>query len=190
MNQPVLFPQKEKWNSAQFFINASNYIPLTAPQRMTLTSAGTLTTALHTLLRSALHIEVIRQNLVEGDRSLVQFLELNEIEKGLSREIWILNQKNEKLVYASSFIPISGLDPLLYDALISRKHSIGDLIETMNFPSLKDKIGFGRIESNSLSEAFNSSFDSPLWYRHFRLLSPGHLRASIYEAFSPRIFEV
>lgn len=190
MDQPVLFPQNEKWDSIQSFIDASRNLPFSTRHRLILTGGGTLTTALHTLLTTAVHIDVIRQNLIEADQNLVQFLELKESEKGLLREVWILNQNNEKLVYASSFLPVNGLDPLLHDALISRKHSIGDLIETMKLPSLRDKIGFGRIQSKFLSEDFNSPVDSPLWYRHFRLSSPQHLRASIYEVFSPRLFEV
>lgn len=190
MNQPLLFPQNEKWEGIQSFIEASRDLRLTAPQRVIFTGGGTLTTALHAFLTTAVHIEVIRQNLVEADPNLVHFLELKESEKGLSREVWILNLKNEKLVYASSFLPINGLDPALHEALISKKNSIGDLIETMKLPSLKDQIGFGRVKSISLSEAFHSSSDSPLWYRHFRLSSPQHLRASIYEVFSPRLFEV
>jgi chorismate-pyruvate lyase len=190
MNQPVLFPPIEKWNTLQSFIDAFSNLPLSTGQRLILTGGGTLATALHALLTTAVHIEVICQKLAEADPNMVHFLGLKESEKGLAREVWILNQKNEKLVYASSFLPLNSLDPSLHDALISRKHSIGDLIETMKLPSLRDQIGFGRINSKSLSEEFTSPDHSPLWYRHFRLSSPRHLLASIYEVFSPRVFEV
>ena len=190
MDQPLLFPPNEKWESIESFIGASGNLPLSAPQRLILTGGGTLAVALHTLLTTAVHIEVIRQDLVEANPNLVRFLVLKESEKGLSREVWILSKNNEKRVYASSFLPINGLDPSLHGALISRKHSIGDLIETMKLPTLRDQIGFGTVRSKLLSRDFNSPPDSPLWYRHFRLSSPLHLRASIYEVFSPLLFEI
>jgi chorismate-pyruvate lyase len=188
MDQIVQFPSAEKYNGITAFVEASESLPISTFQRLFLTGGGTLTSALHTLLTVPVHVGVIRQELHEADFGLVQFLELKEPEKGLQREIWILGKNGEKLVYAKSFLPLQGLNPSLHDALVSQMYSLGELIEKMKIASIKDKLGFGTINSHALSEAFQLSHTGPLWYRHFRLTSPQQLLASIYEVFSPRLF--
>lgn len=189
MEQPFVFPKGERWDDLVSFIDASKNLSLSPLQRLFLSGGGTLTTSLHAFLTTPVHIEVIRQNLFEADRTLVQFLELKESEKGLLREIWILSEKNEKLVYACSFLPLNGLNPSLHEALHSKKQSLGDLIEKMRLPHLKDKIRYGTLHSEALAIEFQAPDNSLLWYRHFRLSAPQHLLASIYEVFSPKLFE-
>ena len=190
MNQVVAFPEAEKWAGIDSFLEDSAARNLTAGQRLILTGGGTLTATLQALSNSPIHIDVIRQQLLEADPGSVRFLEMGEIEKGLFREVWILNNKNEKLVYAVSFLPLTAMNPSIYEALMSGRCSIGDLIETMNLPSCKDKIGFGKIQSEFLSKEFKALAASHFWYRHYRLASPKNLLASIFEVFSPTAFDM
>jgi len=190
MDQPFLFPLDDKWDGIFSFLDSSINLPLTQYHRLLLSGGGTLTNALYAILGSPVYIEVISQNTIEADQRQTMYLELKQSEKGLLREIWIINEKGEKLVYANSFLPINGLNSTLHEAILSKKYSLGDLIEKMKIPSFKDKFGFGTLRSNFLCDNFQASENSMLWYRHFRLSAPQYLLASIYEVFSPKLFNL
>ena len=189
MDQPFSITCVKFWPDSQSFIHDSKKKGLNSTLRLLLTSGGTLTTSLQALMMGPVYLEVVNQTIAETDTETVQFLELKKPEKVLLREVWLLNDQKERMVYAKSYLPMNSIDPFLLQQLQLKSRSIGDLIDSSNLPSLKDKMTFSRVESASLAREFNLIKDNLMWRRHYRLKVQNHLLASIQEVFSPSLFE-
>ncbi len=190
MDQPFSIACRKFWPDSQSFIHDAKTNGLNSTLRLLLTSGGTLTSSLQSLLMGTVYLEVVNQMIVETDFETVQFLELKEPEKAIFREVWLLNDQKERMVYARSFLPMNFLDPFLLQQLQLKSRSIGDLIDSSNFPSLKDKMTFSRIESAPLVREFGLAKENLMWRRHYRLKVQNYLLASIQEVFSPSLFEI
>jgi chorismate-pyruvate lyase len=190
MPQAISFPVRERWESVSGLIESPKAFSLPAFHRLLLTAGGTLTSTLYALLSSPVRIQVVRQEITASDPDTGRFLEIGDHEKGIHREVWITGDQGDKLVYASSFISLGGLNPHLHEALLSRQVSLGDLLDRMRLASLRDRMGFGTLQSEFLSPEFRVDPASELWYRHFRLNVPNQLLASIYEVFSPHLLGI
>ena len=181
---------RKSWPDSQSFISDSKKERLSSTVRLLLTSGGTLTTSLQSLLMGPVYLEVINQTMIEIYQETFLFLDLKEPQKALFREVWLLSDQKEKLVYAKSYLPMDLLSPSLLQQLKLKSRSIGDLIDSSHLPSLKDKMTFSRVESISLAREFNFPEETSIWSRHYRLSVQNHLLASIHEVFSPSLFEI
>ncbi|MBI3604886.1 MAG: chorismate lyase [Nitrospirae bacterium] len=201
--------RNQEWPDIQSFIHFAKISRLNANIPLLLTSDGTLTRSLQALVRSPIYLEVIRQETHGIEEEAAQHLDidLKKVPEALFREVWLQNEQRERLVYARSILPVEALSPSFYHELSLKKRTIGDLIESLNLPSLKDKMSFSRVSSMALVPVFGSiadkSFrasdpqvgkecysagDSELWSRRYRLSVPNQILASIEEVFSPSLF--
>ena len=189
MNHPFSVTRLKFWPDTQSFINDSKKDNLSPVVRLLLTSGGTLTSGLQSLFMGPVYLEMINQIILETDRDTVQLLELKEPEKAVFREVWLLNDQKERMVYARSFLPMISLAPFILQQLQLKSRTIGDLIDSSNLTSLKDKMTFSRVGSAPLAKAFKIPEETSMWCRHYRLFVQNHLLASIQEIFSPAVFE-
>ncbi len=209
MNQPISLIRNQEWPDIQSFIHFTKISRLNADLPLLLTSDGTLTRSLQALVRSPIYLEVILQETHGINEEAAQHLDLDlkKAPKALFREVWLVNEKRERLVYARSILPVESLSSSFYHELTLKKKPIGELIESLNLPSLKDKMSFSRVDSMALvsvfgsiadksfpasdpktEKEFHSAGDSDLWCRRYRLSVPGQILASIEEVFSPSLF--
>ncbi|MHB8483557.1 MAG: chorismate--pyruvate lyase family protein [Nitrospiria bacterium] len=189
MNPPFSLACRKFWPDHQSFINDSKKSNLSPLIRILLTSGGTLTNGLQSLLMGPVYLEVANQMIIEIDNETAQFLGLKEQEKAIFREVWLLNDQKKRMVYARSYLPMNSLDPFLLQQVQLKSRAIGDLIDSSNLPSLKDKMTFSKIESAFLAGAFDIPEETSMWSRRYRLIVQNCLLASIQEFFSPFLFE-
>jgi chorismate-pyruvate lyase len=190
MNQPISLIRNQEWPDIQSFIHFTKISRFNANFPLLLTSDGTLTRSLQALVRSSIYLEVIRQEThgIEEEAAQHLDLDLKNAHEALFREVWLLNEQRERLVYARSILPVESLSPSFYHELSLKKRTLGDLIESLNLPSLKDKMSFSRVSSMALVKEFHSAGDADLWCRRYRLSVPSQILASIEEVFSPSLF--
>lgn len=184
------FKPVKTWPDLDSFIYFLRENPVPAVTRLLLTSGGTLTQSLKSLLLAPIHMEIVHQELADAGEGLSEFLGINESEKAYFRELWILNERKEKVVYASSLIPVKCLSPEVLQEIKMRTRLIGEILDSPGFYSQKDRMSFALGRSEKLASAFAVPEDSLFWSRKYRLSAQDHLLAEIREVFSPALFSV
>lgn len=176
------------WLSQEEFIRycSSNFVdPMT---RLLLTSDGTVTSYLKALFLEPIDLEVKGQGEGEAGNDLANYLEIDPFEKVINRSVWLKTKEN-RLVYASSSVPIARIEGGIYRELKEKRKPLGMLLGEYSIPVYKDLIEIGEIESGGIASDLGIDPNSLFWARHYRLNIDGGARVSITEVFSPLVFD-
>lgn len=160
-----------RWQSIETFIRSSEARTIPTSLRMILASDGILTTALETLFLSPVELEVIRQEEKPVAPIAAEFLQVEAGIPALAREVW-LKVKGNRIVFASSVIPLDGLSPSLLHALKNDSTPLGLILYESGRPTIKDRMQT-TIRAGSPSHLSNPGFEkgASLWARRYRLTS-------------------
>ncbi len=164
-----------------------NYLP--PHHLLLLTSDGSLTRHLETirLCRIAVEIKSISRTNINDLNST--FLETAQNQEVLERDVW-LKDKERRLVYAHSVIPVSCMNKRLLDETSRMAKPLGRILSA-EFPFFrKDKIEVGIVSYPHIAAELSISKDTPLWARRYRLsaLNPtgsNLVQVMVLEIFSP-----
>ena len=152
-----------------------------------------------------IEIEVIKQTRINLDAEVAGYLEVTTAPKEvISRKAW-LKKDRQRLLYASTILYASSTPAIqsavqpavqsvvqsnegLLGAILDGKKPLGTLIDEQRLPSFKDKVQIGPLLYPEIAQALGLAPATELWGRHYRLVIPGHVRASVLEIFSPAAF--
>ena len=188
MFNPIDFKPVKEWPDLDSFIRYLKEQPGSPLFRLLLTSGGMLTQSLKALLLSPIHMEIVSQILTKTGLDSGRFLGIPGEEKAYFREIWLLNDRKEKIVYASSFLPLNRISPEILQEIRLRTRLIGEIVDASSIPATRDRMSFSMGQSAGMAAAFGFPVETLVWSRRYRLLAEGNLLADIREIFSPSLF--
>lgn len=177
------------WFTDEAFLKNDVSAGLDPVLRLLLTSDGTISTALHAICLSPVHVQVIRQETIRLDSNTAEFLSVESGTKALIRDVW-LTARDRKLVLASSVILTEGLSRPLVQALHESQKPLGPLLNESGQPVIRDRLQIGRITDPADLETLglgNLSVTGATWTRRYRISLGGKLTAFIRELFSPEL---
>ncbi len=158
--------------------------------RLLLSSDGTTVRSLNALLLRPVSLEVMGQQSCLVSGQLASQLGVPEGEKAIERSVWLNIEKEsgtEKLIYAVSTLPVSKLNPDVYQALQLREKPLGRIIETQSIPTFRDQLEVAYLPFEAVAATLALKEDTLFWARRYRLLISGQVSALICEVFSPRL---
>ena len=176
-----------QWFSLEGLLKQCREEAMEALVRLILTSDGTVTRLLEALSLSPVEVELIVHQKTLLPKEVADFLELETGQPAIARDVW-LHIGDQRLVYASSCLPLQGMNKTLYSQIVEQKKPLGSLIGEYHYPALRDKMGFCQVQSPKIAEALGTMTSERFWARRCRLRVEGILQAFIIEVFSPRLF--
>ena len=177
------------WLTDESFLKSAVSAGLDPVLRLLLTSDGTISTALHAICLSPIHVQVIRQETLCLDSNTAGFLSVESGTKALIRDVW-LTARDRKLVLASSVVLTEGLSRALFQALHESQKPLGPLLNESGQPVLRDRLQIGRITDPTGLETLglgDLSVAGSIWTRRYRISLGGKPTAFIHELFSPEL---
>ncbi|HEX9756538.1 MAG TPA: chorismate lyase [Nitrospiria bacterium] len=154
--------------------------------RLILTSDGTVTRLIEILTLHPVTVEMISHKRTPLEKEEAYFLELDPGKPAIERTVW-LRVLNQRLVFATSFIPMEDLNQTVYDRLEESKKSLGTLISEFHFPVIRDKMSFCQVLCPEIAQALEKPPLELFWARRYRLKIEKVLQAFIIEVFSPHL---
>ncbi|MFQ5589381.1 MAG: chorismate--pyruvate lyase family protein [Nitrospiria bacterium] len=182
---------KQEWQSISAFWSDWEKRPVDPLFRLLLSSDGTTVRSVKSLFLRLPVLEVVRQEEVVMDAATALQLEAPEGEKAVERAVWLNIEKaggaREKLLYAVSTLPVSRLEPALYQALQLGRQPLGQLIDEQSLPTFRDRLEVAHLPFVNVAKALALKEDTLFWARRYRLSISGQASAIICEIFSPRL---
>jgi len=130
---------------------------------------------------------MISHKTIPLEKEEATFLELDPGKQAIERTVW-LRIPDQRLVFATSFIPMEGLNQTVYDKLVENKKSLGTLISEHHYPVTRDKMSFCLVQCSDIAKELEKPPLEIFWARRYRLKIEKVLQAFIIEIFSPRFF--
>ncbi|MBI5892429.1 MAG: chorismate lyase [Deltaproteobacteria bacterium] len=184
-------PNYRQWFKFEEAIDLFSRLSMAMPERLLLSSDGSLTRLLESVYLSPIEVEVKNQKTEQIDAAAADYLGVSSNQDAVIRDIW-LTKGRQRLVYANSVFPTSGLDKGFLEKLIRGYEPLGHLLRSHNFLTLRDNWEIGIIQCPDAALDLSIPIDTPLWARRYRLLANplttgNGITAAIMEIFSPDV---
>ena len=182
-------PLKETWFGLEEFQDHHLASPLSPVARLLLTSDGSMTQMLESLVLSRISMSIERQDIISTQVPSAVAGETGEAKEALAREAW-LTAGSGPLVFAHSllFAEDSRLYPL--DAIRNVTEPLGKMLRENNIKTSREGHRIGRIKSLEISQRLGLPADEDFWARYYSLDTDAGLKGVIFEVFSPGLFEL
>lgn len=137
-------------------------IKLTKYQRILLAEIGTVEQVLSIIAGSPIKVEVLKQDYASDGR--------------YEREVWLKNERGNKLVYAKTLYNTDFLPNRMFEDLKAGRIGIGSIITRHNFETFRKVVEVGYDE------------EKRMLYRRYEIIKDGQILFDIYETFSIDLF--
>ncbi|MDT8317323.1 MAG: chorismate pyruvate-lyase family protein [bacterium] len=182
-------PLKESWFGLEEFQDHHLVSPLSPVARLLLTSDGSMTQMLESLLLSDISMAIERQDIISSAASLSGMDSACHGEKALAREAW-LTAAARPLVYAHSLLFAADSKSYSLDAIRDVTEPLGKMLRQNNIKTSREGHRMGRVKSPEISKHLDLSSDEKFWARYYSLDTDTGLKGVIFEVFSPELFEI
>ena len=182
-------PLKETWFGLEEFQDHHLASPLSPVARLLLTSDGSMTQMLESLVLLNISMAIKRQEIISSAASLAGIDAVCRIDKALAREAW-LTAGNRQLVYAHSLLFAADSNPYPLDSVREVREPLGKMLRENNVKTSREGHRMGRVKSLEISASLGLSPDEEFWARYYRLDTDAGLKGVIFEVFNPELFEV
>ncbi|MBI4746791.1 MAG: chorismate lyase [Deltaproteobacteria bacterium] len=177
-----------KWMDGSEFLSVCSSEFLDAPTRMLLLSDGSLTLLLNASLLSSVGLQRLRQEEVNLDRDMAEYIEAEAGQTATDRDVWLMNGA-KRVVYANSILPTSLMRDDIYNEIARGNTPIGTLLSEQSILTRRDRLQIGRIMSVAICRELGLPDATLLWARRYRLHAEVGFKGALIEVFSPKIFE-
>ena len=182
-------PLRETWFGLDEFQDHHLVAPLTPVARLLLTSDGSMTQMLESLLLLNVSMAIERQEILSRAGVFDGLPGFDVEENALAREAW-LTDGQRPLVYAHSLLFASGSKDYSLDGIMEVTEPLGKMLRDKDIKTSREKHMIGRIKSSEISGHFGFSPDEELWARYYLLDTDVGLKGLVFEVFSPELFEM
>lgn len=160
---------------------AYNFNKITIPFRLLLFSDGSLTRHLQILSGYSIRIMIIKTSIAQLKDRHGNYIYFTVPYPQISRQIWLVNEKNVKVVYANSIWNQEAFNKYL----TVPKIPIGKWIIDSEIDVFRYIYKIEYIYSINLENHFKCK--GPFWTRYYFLIHDGEILASIQEVFSSNL---
>lgn len=182
-------PLEKTWFGLEEFQDHHLVAPLSPVARLLLTSDGSMTQMLESLVLLNISMVIERQDIISIAGSLFGMDASGEIETALAREAW-LTAGNRLLVYAHSLLFAADSKPYSLDAIRGVTEPLGKMLRENDIKTSRERHRIGRITSQEISGRLGLSSADELWARYYSLDTDAGIKGAIFEVFSPELFEI
>ena len=182
-------PLEETWFGLEEFQDHHLVAPLSPVARLLLTSDGSMTQMLESLVLLNISMAIERQDIISPAGSLSGVDTAGEIEAALAREAW-LTAGNRPLVYAHSLLFAADSGSYSLDAIRDVTEPLGKMLRENDIKTSREGHRMGRVKSPEISGRLGLSSEEEFWARYYRLDTDADLKGVIFEVFSPELFEI
>lgn len=177
-------PVKDTWFHIKEFADHHLTNPLSPVARMLLTSDGSMTQMLESLLLSKISMSIERQEvIVTGDLDIVE----SNGKEALAREAWLTDGKRP-LIYAHSIL-FSDDKSMNLDSIQKVSQPLGRMLRDNKVKTLRDECHMGMVGSDKIAKHLDMNSESSFWARYYRLTTDSGLYGVIFELFNPDLIE-
>jgi len=178
-------PLQNAWFDLKEFADHHLTNPLSPVARMLLTSDGSMTQMLESLLLSKVSMSIERQELIAsvGDLNIVE----SDGREALAREAWLTDGK-DPLIYAHSVL-LSNNETYSLRSIQEVSQPLGRMLRDNKVKTLRDECRIGIVNSPQIAERLSIDSDSDLWARYYRLTTDSGLYGVIFELFNPALID-
>ena len=178
-------PLQNTWFDIKAFADHHLTNPLSPVARLLLTSDGSMTQMLESLLLSTVSMSIERQEIIESsdDLDIVE----SEGSVGLAREAWLTDGKTP-LIYAHSVL-FSDDKNYSLQSIQDVSQPLGRMLRDNQVKTLRDKCRVGLVESPQIAAHLGLDPDWHFWARYYRLTTDSAIKGVIFELFSPSLIE-
>ncbi len=182
-------PLEETWFELAEFADHHLTTPLAPVARLLLTSDGSMTQMLESLLLTDVSMSIKKQETIEPEEDLRELAGAEGQKKALAREAWLTDGKSP-LIYANSLIFAKDDEDASIDMLQKTEKPLGRMLIEKGVRTLRNNCRIGLVKSTELAAELGFSEETAFWSRHYSLSTDSGLRGIIFELFSPRHFEM
>jgi chorismate-pyruvate lyase len=172
-----------RWLNDDEFLKSDAAHRLAPALRALLTSDGSITLLLQTLLLVPIEVEVLRQEDIKLDHATADLLSADPGSAVLARDVW-LTAKSRRIVRASSLILVGELSPSLLRDLRSSEKPMGLLLQESDERVTRDRL---EIAPDADPPGRSTPEDPPVrqaWMRRYRMSLSSRPVALIQERFA------
>lgn len=179
-------PVQNTWFHVKEFANHHLAHPLSPVARMLLTSDGSMTQLLESLLLSRITMSIERQEILAsaGDLNIVD----SKGRRALAREAWLTDGKRS-LIYAHSIL-LSDNDDCSLETIQEVSRPLGRMLRDNKIKTLRDDCRIGIVRSFGIAKHLGVHADSDFWARYYRLTTDSGLFGVIFELFNPDLIDM
>jgi len=152
--------------------------------RILLTSDGSITLLLQSLLLSPIEVEILRQEETELDHAAAERLEAEPGVTALFRDVW-LTAKGRRLVNASSVILLDGMAPPILAELRGNRKPLGLLLQESGQLVSRDRLQIAPDTDPIIHAVSEYRINRSTWMRRYRMCLSSRPVALIHERFDP-----
>jgi len=172
-----------RWLTGDEFLKSDAAHRLAPALRALLTSDGSITLLLQTLLLSPIEVEILRQEDNKLDHAMADLLAAEPGSVVLARDVW-LTARGRRIVSASSLILPGELSPSLLGALRSSEKPMGLLLQESGEPVTRDQLQIAS-EADPLGPLTPETYPiRRAWMRRYRMSISSRPVALIQERFA------
>lgn len=182
-------PLKETWFGLEEFQVHHLVSPLSPVARLLLTSDGSMTQMLESLVLLNVSMAIERQDIIVPAGSFFGIAAADGVETALAREAWLTDGKRY-LVYAHSLLFTDDSKSYSLDAIRDVTEPLGKMLRESDIKTSREGHRIGRVKSPEISKRLGLSPDEKFWARYYNLDTDTGLKGVIFEVFSPELFEI
>jgi chorismate-pyruvate lyase len=182
-----VIPLEETWFGLDEFQGHHLVAPLTPVARLLLTSDGSMTQMLESLVLSDVSMAIERQDIIAPVGTLTAMAATAVYGQALAREAWLMDGQRH-LVYAHSLLFVADSGTYTLDAIKTVTEPLGKMLRGNDIKTSREAYRMGRIEAPEITKRFGCSPDEKLWARYYLLDTDVGIKGMIFEVFSPELF--
>jgi len=179
-------PVQNAWFHVKEFADHHLTNPLSPVARMLLTSDGSMTQMLESLLLSKVSMSIERQEIIASAAGLN--IVDSEGRKALAREAWLTDGKRP-LIYAHSIL-FSDDGNCSLESIQGVSQPLGRMLRDDKIKTLRDDCHMGIVRSEKIAGRLGINTENDLWARYYRLNTDSGLNGVIFELFNPDLIDM
>ena len=160
------------WQEARKADLASDDCKLSKTKKELLTSNGSLTDGIESLLKATVTVELKETargvSGAANDNRLCDFLGLSAATETLDRQVW-LKVGGEKLVYAYSVFPVQCFDPEVLDTLSTGTETLGKILVAAGIEFTKEGLTVAVLDNEKVTGSLGLAGKPPFFVRRYRI---------------------
>lgn len=180
---------EETWFVLEEFADHHLTTPLSPVARLLLTSDGSMTQMLESLLLTDVSMSIKQQETIEAEEELQELAGVEGQKKALAREAWLTDGKSP-LIYANSLIFATGDEDASINMLQNTEKPLGRMLIEKEIRTLRNNCRIGLVKSKDLAKELGLPEGTKFWGRYYSLSTDSGLSGIIFELFSPQLFEM